>query len=370
MKKRRIVLASVLKPVDDTRMFEKMGGSLSAAYEVHVVGYPGSAPAPLRNDVLVHPLRPFRRISLGRMLAPWRILARVVALRPVVFVFCTHELIFMAVLARLLTRCRLIYDVRENYYRNILYTAAFPRILRPLVAGYVRVCEHIGAGFIHHFLLAEKGYAQELSFGRGRRTIIENKLRRPPAVAPAPRQTPARQFLFTGTLSEITGLFTFLDLLEALHRHDPAVRGTIIGYCALVAERHRLQARLATMPYIILHGGDHLVPHPAIEREILQADAGIIAYPPNPATEHSFPTKLYEYLGYHLPILLIEYAPWADYAARFDAAVTFQPASFNAAHALQQLREKTFYTTVPDDVFWEHEGEKLLAVINTFVREL
>jgi glycosyltransferase involved in cell wall biosynthesis len=368
MKKRRIVLASVLKPVDDTRMFEKMGGSLAGIYEVHIVGYPGSAGLPKHGNVFVYPLRPFRRISLGRLLAPWRILTRVVALQPAVFVFCTHELIFVALLARLLTSCRLVYDVRENYYRNILYTAAFPRVLRPLVAGYVRVWEHVGAGFIHNFLLAEKGYALELSFGHGRRTIIENKLRRPPAVAPAPRLTPARNFLFTGTLSEITGLFTALDLLEQLHRHDPAVRGTIIGYCALVAERQSLQARLATMPYVTLHGGDRLVPHPAIEQEILRADVGIVAYPPNPATEHSFPTKLYEYLGYRLPILLIDYAPWVTYAARFDAAVTFQPASFDAPRTLQQLREKTFYTALPEDVFWEHEGERLRTVIDALVR--
>lgn len=368
MKKRRIVLASVLKPVDDTRMFEKMGGSLATTYDVHIIGYPGSTPAAAHHAVILHPLRPFRRISLGRILAPWRILARIVMLRPAVLVFCTHELIFVALLARLLTACRLVYDIRENYYRNIFYTAAFPSLLRPFVAGYVRLWEHIGAWFIHHFLLAEKGYAQELSFGPGRRTVIENKLRRPAAVAPTPRMTPARNFLFTGTLSEITGLFTALDLLEALHRHDPAVRATIIGYCALTAERQRLHARLATMPYITLHGGDRLVPHPAIERAILQADVGIIAYPPNPATEHSFPTKLYEYLGYHLPLLLIDYAPWSKYAARFEAAVTFQPASFDAAPILQALREKTFYTTPPEDVFWEHDGERLLIVVNALVR--
>jgi glycosyltransferase involved in cell wall biosynthesis len=367
MKKRRIVLASVLKPVDDTRMFEKMGGSLAATYEVHIVGYPGGTPGPAHHGVLVHALRPFRRISLDRMLAPWRILVHVVRLRPAVLVFCTHELIFVALLARLLTACRLVYDVRENYCRNILYTAAFPALLRPLVAGYVRMWEHLGAGFIHHFLLAEKGYAEELSFGHGRRTIVENKLRRPSAIPASPRTSPARNFLFTGTLSEITGLFTALDLLEALHHHDPAVRGTIIGYCALVAERQRLQARLETMPYVTLLGGDRLVPHPAIEQEILRADVGIIAYPPNPATEHSFPTKLYEYLGYRLPILLIHYAPWVEYAAQFEAAVTFQPASFAPLQILQALRGKTFYTTPPEDVFWEHEGQRLLQVVNALV---
>ena len=38
VKKRRIVLASVLKPVNDSRMFEKMGQSLAPYYEVHIMG--------------------------------------------------------------------------------------------------------------------------------------------------------------------------------------------------------------------------------------------------------------------------------------------------------------------------------------------
>jgi len=42
MKKQRIVLASVLKPVDDTRMFEKIGKSLSRNpdYEIFIIRYP------------------------------------------------------------------------------------------------------------------------------------------------------------------------------------------------------------------------------------------------------------------------------------------------------------------------------------------
>ena len=46
MKKQRIVLASVLKPVDDTRMFEKIGKSLAREpkYEISIYGYPSNKP--------------------------------------------------------------------------------------------------------------------------------------------------------------------------------------------------------------------------------------------------------------------------------------------------------------------------------------
>jgi hypothetical protein len=55
IKKRRIVLASVLKPVDDTRMFEKIGVSLAGAdeAEVIIIGYPSQRP-PTHQTITFH----------------------------------------------------------------------------------------------------------------------------------------------------------------------------------------------------------------------------------------------------------------------------------------------------------------------------
>ena len=55
IKKRRIVLASVLKPVNDPRMFEKMGQSLSAQYEVHIIG-DSDVMASGNPSIIFHPL--------------------------------------------------------------------------------------------------------------------------------------------------------------------------------------------------------------------------------------------------------------------------------------------------------------------------
>ncbi|MBK7653563.1 MAG: hypothetical protein IPJ20_26520 [Flammeovirgaceae bacterium] len=71
MKKRRIVLASILKPIDDTRMFEKLGTSLSTVkdYEVFIIGYPTTTPLNQEHEIHVLPLKSFKRISIGRLLA-------------------------------------------------------------------------------------------------------------------------------------------------------------------------------------------------------------------------------------------------------------------------------------------------------------
>jgi hypothetical protein len=68
MKKQRIVLASVLKPVDDTRMFEKLGKSLSdnPNYEIFILGYPSKQP-PTNPKIIFLPHPNFVRLSMKRV---------------------------------------------------------------------------------------------------------------------------------------------------------------------------------------------------------------------------------------------------------------------------------------------------------------
>lgn len=366
IKKRRIVIASVLKPVDDVRMFEKMGQSLAEWYDVHIIGYPGHTP-PAYPGICFHPLTKFNRLSLKRLITPWKILRTVLALRPSVLIITTHELLVIAVLTKFMVRCRIVYDVRENYGRNILYTNAFPALLRPFLATWVKLREWITTPFIDHFILAEAGYRRELRLPRSRVTVIENKLKRDRTTG-APRTSKkddSIHLLFSGTLSESTGVFTAIDLAEKLHALRPTVRLTIIGYCSLPRTLQRLRTVIASRDFIRLTGGDQLVPHPDILNAIKEADYGIIAYPPNPSTTNTIPTKLYEYLGNCLPILLIDHRPWVEVCERYSAAITFRPDIPDAAALLEKMTLTTFYSRVPEDIYWENEEPKLLSIIST-----
>lgn len=368
IKKRRIVLASVLKPVNDTRMTEKMGQSLQNDYDVHIIGFPapGASAVP---HLTTHPLPFFKRLSLKRLVAPWKIFQQLLRLKPAVVIITTHELLFPALLARALRGCKLIYDIQENYWRNILYTPAFPAALRPFIASVVRVREWLAAPFINHFFLAEKGYEKELGFLPARFTVLENKIPYPPggsALLPLAIRYPAGRsvrLLFSGTLAESTGVFTAIALARALQKHDPSVRLTIIGYCAIPVQLARLRREIEATDFIDLIGGDSLVPHADILKTIKLSDMGIVAYPPNPATQNSIPTKLYEYLGNHLPVLLIDHPVWCALCEPFGAGVTFPSDHIDGAAILNQIRTRTFYTAAPTGVYWEDEAKKLAAAL-------
>src|ERR671912_2763723 len=95
IKKRRIVLASLLKPVDDTRMYEKLGSTLASVYEVYIIGQPAKF-MPAHDSIHFVPLPASGRISAERLLSPWRLMRRVLTLRPDLLIVCTVELLPIA----------------------------------------------------------------------------------------------------------------------------------------------------------------------------------------------------------------------------------------------------------------------------------
>src|SRR6187551_1688231 len=115
MKKRRIVLASILKPVNETRMFEKLGTTLgdTGEYDVFIIGAAPTLKTVYPNiSFLNHPT--FSRLSLRRLIEPWAILRKLIKVKPDVVIICTHELLLIASLYKLIASTKIIYDIQEN----------------------------------------------------------------------------------------------------------------------------------------------------------------------------------------------------------------------------------------------------------------
>jgi len=364
MKKRRIVLASILKPVDDTRMFEKIAVSLSGVnnYQLFVIGYPTKGTLNRDQNITQFSLNPFKRISLGRLVAPWQVLKIIYKVKPEILIVNTHELLIVGILNRIFFGGKIIYDIRENYWRNILHTKAFPTPMRFILACWVRLKEKLTAPFYHGFFLAEKTFEKELSFLSNKHVIIENKMRVPAGFQRAVSSEKIR-LLFSGTLAESTGVFYTIELAKKLHQVDSKVELTIIGFCALPSTLLKIRKAIENHPYINLIGGDQLVPHQEIIGAIARSDFGIIAYPPSYHIENRIPTKLYEYLACHLPILLQNKPSWEQICDPFSAAISFDINQVEAASLHAKMNSSSFYTTNPGDVTWASEEPALLNKI-------
>jgi len=360
--KTRIVLASILKPLDDTRMTEKLGATLALNdYAVTVIGYAATGALPA--NISFQSLGTFRRLSFTRWWSRWRVFSLAFSTRPDVFIFSTYELIFPALLLKIISGTRVVYDVRENYYRNILHSEGLPFFLRRPLALLVRGVEKITAPMIDHHFLAERGYESEFRFHLGGWTVLENK-----ALPISTQQRQAgRRLLFSGTLSESTGVFRAIRLARILQEADPGVTLTIAGYAATDAIRRRIRKAARGADFIRLVGIDNLVPHREIVAQIQQANAGIIAYLPRPHTQNSVPTKLYEYLTACLPVICDAQWPWVAPFSSTGMFVTLDFEKPDPASILERLAAPVTPCTPPAAAAWSTEAPRLLEAIKNIV---
>jgi len=364
IKKRRIVIASLLKPVNDTRMFEKIGLSLTAInrYEVHLIGIASNEEINTSN-IQFHPIKKFKRISFERIVARLKILKITIQVKPEALIVTTSELLIVTLLNRILFGSKICYDVQENYWRNIMHNNAFPKLFRLPIATWVRFKETLFSPFVSQFLLAEKCYADELSFIKKKYVIVENKCKVPSNFQRKPNSD-FIEIIFTGTLSNNTGILESIELAKKLHAIEPKIQFTIIGYSSQPKVLQKIKDEVDKNSFIKLIGGDELVPHSKIMDAISTANFGIVYYPLSPQVENKIPTKLYEYLSCELPILLQNHKPWMEMCEPFDAAITIDFNAPDVHSILNQMHTNRFYISKSKDTFWESEEQKLIQAVD------
>ncbi len=366
MSEKVAVIASILKPVDDTRLYEKLGLSIreSNKYLVNIIGF-GIKKTPSHSGVCFHSLYHGPRLGLGRLLAPWKFFLKLVKLRPDLTVVCTPELLLSAALYKTLFRTKLWYDVQENYRRNVQYQSAYPSLWKPLLKLAIWMVEIGTRPFIDLYLLAEKGYVDELTFVRGKHIILENKYHK----LNISRQTSVNKkvhLVFTGTVTRGNGVMKAISLVQALHHKQYPVQLTIVGQVPEAGLLQQIQDQIDNSPknLIKLVGDSFPVPHQTIIKYATSAAFGLVAHQPNPSSENCIPTKIYEYLGLQLPMILQSHPLWESVVAPYQAAVVIDYHDINPEAVWIRIHQHKFYTKHPGaEITWEQESLKLLELL-------
>ncbi len=371
-----ILLASVLKPVDDTRMRGKFARTLAeAGAQVAVAGQasPGARPAA---GIVLHPLFSGARLSWARLVAQgryWRLLQQ---LRPALVVVHAPELLPLTLLWRGLDRKRqFLYDIRENYALNVGTQQVYRGLVKRALAAGLRWVEGAAARRATALLLAEASYADELPFLRAlppqRVLVLENKYQPapgetlPPTPRPLPAATEPLQLLFSGTISVLNGVWEAIALTRALRLAWPGGAAlTIIGFCQQPELLRALQATAAAdKAWLTLVGGATLVPHAHIVAAIGRSHLGLLPYQPHPSTARCRPTKLFEYLAHGLPVVVPSNPLWTSVVQAHAAGLVVEfaePAAAAAAVAAALLTAHFYPAGVPTGpVLWVGEGKKL-----------
>ena len=370
MTRTTIVIASVLKPVYEPRMYEKIAITLSKNRDafIHVIGY-GTADQTQDHTIQTYGLGTFKRLSFKRLLAPYYVLRLLFKLRPAVAIACTHELLVPFFLYKLLhPSVKLVYDLQENYYLNILHTKAFPAVFRWPLAAWVRMKERLMLPFFAQVIAAENCYLYEMPFIRSKGLVIANKALVDPVVAEARRSAVLQErtcLLFSGTISAEYGIYEAIDLAEKLHSADPSFYLRIVGYCADQKEQKKLQQYIERKYFVEALPFDQPVQHAQILKAIREADWGLVAYRDNITTRNRIPTKLYEYISHQLPVLCTTNPVWQELVTTYDAGLCINYQQTHIDLLIRLLKMPGFYRSQADlaELSWEREEKKLELVV-------
>lgn len=362
-----IVLASILKPVNDVRLYHKIGQSLAKEYpqdQFHFIGFrPKHQPSSLAHNVELHPLYNFKRLSWRRIGAGMRFFRKLWQLKPNIIVVATFELLLPAYVYSWFWKVKLVYDVQENYAHNVRYTQVFPWLLRlPLALG-IRGIERLVHGRITHYLLAENCYAEEMPFLQAKSTIIANKINALSKQVFLPKTKDL--LVYSGTVSSTYGVFRAIAWVEKLHQQHPNISLLIIGHCPQASDWDRLQQLAQKHAFIQLEVSKTPVPHQNIMDRLQQAQFTLLPYQINQSVKNRIPTKFYECVALQTPMLVQKNEAWTALIEQYKAGVMLDfDDLMQAPQQWQVINEQGFYQKIIDTtgVYWKNEAIKLLNV--------
>lgn len=371
--KKRIIIASVLKPSTDSRMLYKFGFSLreTTKYEVYILGFSEKKYRKI-NSIHLYPLFSKTRKHPSRALAPIRLIRFIFKTKPHLVILTTYELIPAVIFARIFFKFKIIYDIQENYSLNVLSNKTLPKGFRHIAAGWIRWWEKKADPIVDHYFFAEQCYRDEFpQLLNG--TVLENKFNGTPLIVQPfslGRKRPIR-FILAGTLTPVYGIAEGMNWFIQFNTYFPNQTLSVIGHCPIESYRQELEAMAKDNPQINLELSDTPIPFARIQEVIAEADCWLMPYQLLPSIAAKIPTKLYEAIACGKVVLITKNPVWEVLLNTYSAgqSIVFNKSKWTKAE-MESLYLDTFYTTRQDEtVCWSTEAPKLLSVIEILLQE-
>ena len=363
VKKEVVVIASVLKPVDDTRMYEKMAQSLARTgkFRVNILGFFSNTHSAHR-DIEFHPIFQFKRNHYRRLIANLIFYKALSRYTPQVIIVTTPELAPATLVYKFLhSKVNVFYDMVENYSLNLLHHHQRHTFLRGLLAKVITYWEKQLLKKSKMVLVAEKGYYQEKpGLSSFRTLLLENKVS--PSIKVSKKQQSVKEELslvYTGTISPAYGIWDALRLIEQL-RNVLVEKLTfhLIGHVTQTETYDRLVKYLNKHSWIQATISQHPIPHQQLLDVIQQADFGLVCHKLLPSIRHCFPTRIWEYMACGLPFILQDHALWVDYCQPWHCAIplNFSQSEWPVTSLIKRLYQEDFYPNgISESIYWEEQ---------------
>jgi hypothetical protein len=299
----KVLIANVLKPVDETRMRHKLAASLEhvAGAELHLFGKKHSGTKD--QHIVLHEYDGNTK-HVSRWQVQWAFFLCLMCVKPHLVILETPELVLPYAVYRLMNKSKLVYDVLENYQLNHRWSAVRSGVSKWLMRVASSILHRLTVWMADHIFLAEKIYAKQLHI-HTKCSVLENKA---PVFFKELDDQPITngnsvKLLFTGSLSPESGVFQCIEMVSRLFEAGYSVHLTIAGYAMKPIWQKALRKSCADERCFSLYGVERFVDHRAMAQIMQQGNVALMAYADLPHYADKRPTKLFEYLALRKPIL-------------------------------------------------------------------
>ena len=291
--------------------------------------------------------------------------------------FHDPELLPLGVLLKFLGK-KVIYDVHEDVYQDILQKVWLPKHLRVILAGIYRFWERLGDYCLSAIVAVTEKIAS--AFQNPRTVVIKNY---PPleyfkSIKPRDYQrvldSPLR-LVYVGSLNRNRGsthIIEALSFLPSNFEYHLDVVGSFPEERGL--ESDIMSAVQPVAEHVTFHGR---VEYPVAVEIMSRADIGLICTQPTVNDLSGLPLKLFEYMAAGLGVIVSDFPLWHQYVNDYPACELVDPTNpERIAEGIVELANSlhTHAGVLAEAVQriikrynWESEGQKLLRLYSTLV---
>lgn len=368
VKKLPILIASGLKPVRDSRAYEKLGLSLRETnkYNLNFIGF--SAKTTFKQDGI----RFFSSIShtkslWERLKMPFRWAIILLKIRPKILICCSWELLPFAKLAKPWLGYRLLYDIQENYQQNLNLNPELGKWKKKLRSKLIHWAEKPKG--IDHFLLAEACYAIEMP-EKTPYLILENRFSGPDNHAINELQLEGKRafhFVLGGTITPVFGSLDAIHWFKEISIAYPESTLTIVGHVPLSSHLMEVKKITAGIQSIHLLISEEPLDHSKILNAYRKADFILMPYQNRPEIKSKMPTKLFESAALGVPLLFSPNPKWEKFIQNYQGGypVDFTQPEIAVSTFQHALSNPYFTHTPPVEIYWISQKAEFLALIDS-----
>jgi glycosyltransferase involved in cell wall biosynthesis len=372
----KVCILTSVHPVFDSRIFHKQAKSLvKAGYEVTLIAQHD------KNEVVdgikIIALPPTKN-RLRRMLGTTcKAFNRARKQKADVYHFHDPELLPVAVLLKIFTKGKIIYDVHENVKGALLTKSWLPQTLRRPFSLVYRLTEKLSLPFLDEIIIAEDSYIENY---KKRKNI--SVLRNYPVLSyvdgPAEVKASPPALVYVGGISETRGVLELIDSIRILKPRYENIMLTLAGPIysnSLEKKIAELRKELGLEDNVSLAGQ---VKHQKIYNLLSKSNIGMAILHPKPNYLESLPTKLFEYMAAGLPVIASNFPLWKEIVEGNNCGLTVDPLKpAEIAKAVEYLVEhqpearkmgRNGRKAVSEKYNWENESQKLIELYDNLLK--